>query len=427
MIDYINVIGAGLAGSEAAYQIAKRGIKVRLYEQRPIKSTGAHHTDLFGELVCSNSLKSNSLENACGLLKEEMRNLDSLIIKCADENKVEAGQALAVDRTLFATQITNIIKNHPLIEIINKEITELPDGICVLATGPLTSSNFSTYLKKLFQEEDFYFYDAAAPLVYKNSIDFNKVYYKDRYDKGDADYINCPFTNEEFFAFYNELIKGETVELKSFEKKIYFEGCMPIEAMAKRGFKTLTFGPLKPVGLEKPNGERPFAVVQLRQDDVAKELYNIVGFQTNLKFGEQKRIFSMIPGLENANFARYGVMHRNTYLCSPKILNSTLNCKNFDKLFIAGQMIGVEGYVESAASGILAGINAVLKYQNKPLVELPLNTVLGSLCNYVSNASTKKFQPMNANYGILNLKCDKITIANNSIEAIKQWKQQLEK
>lgn len=423
-MEYINVIGAGLAGSEAAYQIAKRGIKVKLYEQRPIKTTGAHHSDKFGELVCSNSLKSNSLENACGLLKEEMRHLDSLIIHCADKHKVEAGQALAVDRNLFAEEITNILKNHPLIEVINEEVTSLPDGICVLATGPLTSASLSNYLKDLFQESDFYFYDAAAPLIYKNSIDFSKVYYKDRYDKGDADYINCPFTQEEFFAFYQQLVEAQRVELKTFEKENYFEGCMPIEAMAKRGYKTLTFGPLKPVGLEKPNGERPFAVVQLRQDDAAKELYNMVGFQTNLLFKEQKRVFSMIPGLENASFARYGVMHRNTYLCSPNLLEATLACKKRNDLFIAGQMIGVEGYVESAASGILAGINAVRKLNQQTLLTLPLETMLGSLCHYISHASIKKFQPMNANYGILSIKDDKMSIARKSVEEIEAWKKQ---
>ncbi len=424
MKDYIHVIGAGLAGSEAAYQIAQRGIKVKLYEQRPIKSTGAHHTADFAELVCSNSLKSNDLANACGLLKEEMRHLDSLILQCADQTSVQAGQALAVDRQQFSQMVTQKIQNHPLIEVIHQEVTTLPEGIVVLATGPLTSETLSQHLKTFFQEEDFYFYDAAAPLVYKNSIDFNKVYFKDRYNKGSADYINCPMTKDEFFAFYHQLIAGETVALHAFEKEIYFEGCMPIEAMAKRGYKTLTFGPLKPVGLEKEDGTRPFAVVQLRQDDAAKELYNLVGFQTNLLFKEQKRIFSMIPGLKQAQFARYGVMHRNTYLCSPKLLNATLQCKKREDLFIAGQMIGVEGYVESAASGILAGINAARLYFKQPLLVAPLNTMLGSLCHYISHASEKKFQPMNANYGILNVKEDKKILAQKSIEAIKKWKMQ---
>lgn len=421
MKDYINVIGAGLAGSEAAYQIAKRGIKVKLYEQRPVNNSPAHHTNLFAELVCSNSLKSNSLENACGLLKEEMRNLDSIIIDSADKNKVEAGQALAVDRTLFATYITETIKNNPLIEVINQEVVDIPEGITIIATGPLTSDKLSLKLKKMFHEESFYFYDAAAPLVYKDSIDMTKVYFKDRYDKGNADYINCPFTQEEFFKFYENLVNGKTVELKNFEKEIYFEGCMPIEAMAKRGYKTLTFGPLKPVGLEI-NNKRPFAVVQLRQDDSAKELYNIVGFQTNLLFNEQKRIFQMIPGLENARFARYGVMHRNTYLCSPKILNETLQCKEYQNIFIAGQMVGVEGYVESAATGILAAINAINLYKNQELLTLPRETMLGSLCYYISHASVTKFQPMNANYGILSLNRDKMEVAKKSIEALKVWK-----
>lgn len=423
-MDYINVIGAGLAGSEAAYQIAKRGIKVRLYEQRPIHSSPAHHTDLFAELVCSNSLKSNSLENACGLLKEEMRNLDSLIMKVADQNQVQAGQALAVDRTLFASEITKILKNHPYIEVIYGEVKKIPEGITILATGPLTSDLLAQHLKEIFNEESFYFYDAAAPLIYKDSIDMRKVYFKDRYDKGTADYLNCPFTEEEFFKFYENLVNGKTVELKNFEKEIYFEGCMPIEAMAKRGYKTLTFGPLKPVGLELENQKRPFAVVQLRQDDSAKELYNIVGFQTNLMFAEQKRIFSMIPGLENAKFARYGVMHRNTYLCSPRILNETLQCKQYPNLFMAGQMVGVEGYVESAATGILAAINAIHQYRNQSLILLPKNTMLGSLCYYISHAAVTKFQPMNANYGILATHRDKIKIAKESIEALTQWKTQ---
>ena len=425
MQDTIHVIGAGLAGSEAAYQLAKRGLTVKLYEQRHIKSPGAHHTAYFAELVCSNSLKSNDLENACGLLKEEMRYLDSIILQCADKTRVQAGQALAVDRQLFAKAVTETLKKHPLIEVITQEVTSLPQGIVVLATGPLTSLGLSQSLKELFLEEDLYFYDAAAPLVYKNSIDFSKVYYKDRYDKGTADYLNCPMTKEEFFNFYHELVNGETVALHSFEKEIYFEGCMPIEAMAKRGFKTLTFGPLKPVGLEQKDKERPFAVVQLRQDDVADELYNLVGFQTNLLFKEQKRIFSMIPGLENATFARYGVMHRNTYLCSPKLLEATLQCKKRKDLFIAGQMIGVEGYVESAASGILAGINAVRFLKNQPLLTLPLETMLGSLCHYISHASQKKFQPMNANYGILQFKEDKKILAQKSIEAIEKWKMML--
>ena len=332
---------------------------------------------------------------------------------------------MAVDRQLFAKAVTETLKKHPLIEVITQEVTSLPQGIVVLATGPLTSLGLSQSLKELFLEEDLYFYDAAAPLVYKNSIDFSKVYYKDRYDKGTADYLNCPMTKEEFFNFYHELVNGETVALHSFEKEIYFEGCMPIEAMAKRGFKTLTFGPLKPVGLEQKDKERPFAVVQLRQDDVADELYNLVGFQTNLLFKEQKRIFSMIPGLENATFARYGVMHRNTYLCSPKLLEATLQCKKRKDLFIAGQMIGVEGYVESAASGILAGINAVRFLKNQPLLTLPLETMLGSLCHYISHASQKKFQPMNANYGILQFKEDKKILAQKSIEAIEKWKMML--
>lgn len=421
MKDYIHVIGGGLAGCEAAYYIAQAGIKVKLHEQRPTKTTGAHHSDLLGELVCSNSLKSKSLENACGLLKEEMRQFHSLIMQAADANTVEAGQALAVDRDLFATFITKTISNHPNIEIIHEEVTEIFDGISVIATGPLTSEALSSCLSQYFGNEDLYFYDAAAPLIYKDSIDMEKVYRKDRYDKGNADYYNCPFTKEEFMDFYNALISAERAKLHSFEKEIYFEGCMPIEVMAKRGYKTLTFGPLKPVGLEKPDQSRPFAVVQLRVDDAASTLLNIVGFQTNLTYAEQKRVFQKIPGLENARFARFGLMHKNTYLCSPKILNNTLVCKKNNQLLLAGQLTGVEGYVESAATGILAGINAVRIFQNLEPISLPPQTVLGSLCNYITTANEKKFQPMNANYGILPHKNDKMKIAEESLNALKGW------
>lgn len=418
---YINIIGAGLAGAEAAYQLSKRKVHVRLYEQRPIKSTGAHHSSDFAELVCSNSLKSNSLENACGLLKEEMRLLDSLIIKIADENKVDAGQALAVDRDAFSKKITEILKNNPYIEVINEEIIKIPEGISIIATGPLTSDMFAKELKAYFGDDDLYFYDAAAPLIEFSSIDLSKCYFKDRYDKGYGDYLNCPFTKEEFDKFYNELIHAERVELHTFEKEKHFEGCMPIEVLASRGPKTLTFGPLKPVGLEKEDGTRPYAVVQLRQDNAAKTLFNMVGFQTNLKYGEQKRVFQMIPGLENAKFARYGQMHRNTYLCSPKILNPTLVSKKNPYILLAGQITGVEGYVESAATGLFAAINAFRLLNNEESLKLPNNTMLGALCNYITSANPSKFQPMNANYGILLQKNDKIEIAKESLASLKEW------
>lgn len=418
---YINIIGAGLAGAEAAYQLSKRKVHVRLYEQRPIKSTGAHHSSDFAELVCSNSLKSNSLENACGLLKEEMRLLDSLIIKIADENKVDAGQALAVDRDAFSKKITEILKNNPYIEVVNEEITKIPEGISIIATGPLTSDMFAKELKAYFGDDDLYFYDAAAPLIEFSSIDLSKCYFKDRYDKGNGDYLNCPFTKEEFDKFYNELIHAERVELHTFEKEKHFEGCMPIEVLASRGPKTLTFGPLKPVGLEKEDGTRPYAVVQLRQDNAAKTLFNMVGFQTNLKYGEQKRVFRMIPGLENAKFARYGQMHRNTYLCSPKILNPTLVSKKNPYILLAGQITGVEGYVESAATGLFAAINAFRLLNNEESLKLPNNTMLGALCNYITSANPSKFQPMNANYGILLQKNDKIEIAKESLASLKEW------
>ncbi len=420
----IKVIGAGLAGSEAAYQLAKRGYEVDLYECRGVKKMPAHHTTNFAELVCSNSLKSNSLENAAGLLKEEMRTLDSLIIKVADKTCVPAGQALAVDRDKFSLEITDTIKNLDNIHIHYEEVTNFdPNDIVIIASGPLTSEALSKYIQTLIGEDYLYFYDAAAPLVLLDGIDFNKAYYKSRYDKGDGkDYINCPFTKDEFMAFYEELIKAERVELHNFEKEIHFEACMPIESIAKRGFKTLTFGPLKPRGLEKEDGTRPYAVVQLRQDNEEGTMYNLVGFQTNLLFKEQKRVFSMIPGLENATFVRYGVMHRNTFINSPNCLNKTLNLRNHPNVFFAGQIIGVEGYIESAASGIIAAINAINILEGKDLVCPPKETVLGALLNYVETASSKHFQPMNANYGVLASPIkDKMEIARVSIESLKEW------
>ncbi|MBM7701855.1 FADH(2)-oxidizing methylenetetrahydrofolate--tRNA-(uracil(54)-C(5))-methyltransferase TrmFO [Metabacillus iocasae] len=397
----VNVIGAGLAGSEAAWQIAKRGVKVRLYEMRPVKQTPAHHTDKFAELVCSNSLRANTLTNAVGVLKEEMRHLDSVIIKAADACSVPAGGALAVDRHEFAAHVTESVKNHPNVTVINEEITEIPEGPTVIATGPLTSQALSEQLRSLTGEDYLYFYDAAAPILEKDSIDMDKVYLKSRYDKGEAAYLNCPMTEEEFNTFYEALISAETVPLKEFEKEIYFEGCMPIEVMAQRGKKTMLFGPLKPVGLEDPKtGKRPYAVVQLRQDDAAGTLYNIVGFQTHLKWGAQKEVLRLIPGLENAEVVRYGVMHRNTFINSPKLLKPTYQYCDRDDLFFAGQMTGVEGYVESAASGLMAGMNAARLVLGEELAVLPQETAIGSMAHYITHTNAKNFQPMNANFGL---------------------------
>lgn len=397
----VNIIGAGLAGSEAAWQVAKRGIKVRLYEMRPVKQTPAHHTDKFAELVCSNSLRANTLTNAVGVLKEEMRMLDSVIIRSADECAVPAGGALAVDRHEFADKVTDMVKNHPNVTVVNEEVTEIPDGITIIATGPLTSQGLAASLKELTGEEYLYFYDAAAPIIEKDSIDMDKVYLKSRYDKGEAAYLNCPMTEEEFERFYEALVTAETVPLKEFEKEIFFEGCMPIEVMASRGKKTMLFGPMKPVGLEDPKtGKRPFAVVQLRQDDAAGTLYNIVGFQTHLKWGPQKEVIRLIPGLENAEIVRYGVMHRNTFINSPKVLDATYQFRNRKDLFFAGQMTGVEGYVESAASGLVAGINAARLVEGLQPLEFPQETAIGSMAKYITTTNAKNYQPMNANFGL---------------------------
>lgn len=399
----INVIGAGLAGSEAAYQIAKKGINVNLYEMRPVKNTPAHHTDKFAELVCSNSLRGNQLTNAVGVLKEEMRQLDSLIIRAADNARVPAGGALAVDRHDFAGYITDTLRNHPNITVMNEEITKIPDGPTIIATGPLTTQSLTQEIINITGEEQLYFYDAAAPIIEKDSIDMDKVYLKSRYDKGDAAYLNCPMTEEEFDRFYEALIQAEVVPLKEFEKEIYFEGCMPFEVMAERGKKTLLFGPMKPVGLEEPKtGKRPYAVVQLRQDDAAGTLYNIVGFQTHLKWGAQKEVISLIPGLENVDIVRYGVMHRNTFINSPNALKETYQLKSRNDLFFAGQMTGVEGYVESAASGLIAGINASKLVSNLEPIVFPRETIIGSMAYYITHANNNKnFQPMNANFGLL--------------------------
>ncbi len=402
-MEKIIVIGAGLAGSEAAWQIAERGIKVELYEMRPTKMTPAHKTKNFAELVCSNSLRANSVTNGVGLLKEEMRRLNSLIISCADKTQVPAGGALAVDRDKFSELITSKIKSHPNITVIERELTEIPktDIPVIVATGPLTSDALSEDIKKYTNQTGLYFYDAAAPIIEKDSLDMEKVYLKSRYDKGEAAYLNCPMTKEEFEIFYNELINAEVAPLKEFEKEIYFEGCMPFEEMAKRGMKTLLFGPMKPVGLEDPKtGKRPYAVVQLRQDNAEGTLYNIVGFQTHLKWGEQKRIISLIPGLENANIVRYGVMHRNTYLNSPTLLKRTYQLKEKENIYFAGQMTGVEGYVESAAAGIVAGLNAIYNSQGKEII-FPTETMIGAMANYIVDNTSKNFQPINANFGII--------------------------
>ena len=417
----VNVVGAGLAGSEAAWQIAQAGVPVKLYEMRPVKKTEAHHTDNFAELVCSNSLRGNSLANAVGLLKEEMRRLDSVIIHSADETAVPAGGALAVDRDSFAEAITRKVKEHPLVTVVNEEITEIPEGITVIATGPLTSHPLAESIKAFNGSDGFYFYDAAAPIVDKSTIDMDKVYLKSRYDKGEAAYLNCPMTEEEFKAFHEALVNAEVAELKSFEKEKYFEGCMPIEVMAQRGFKTMLFGPMKPVGLEDPKtGKRPYAVIQLRQDNAAASLYNIVGFQTHLKWGEQKRVFRMIPGLENAEFVRYGVMHRNSFMNSPELLKPTYQSTKREDLFFAGQMTGVEGYVESAASGLLAGINGARLAKELEPVTLPQETAMGSMAYYITHAEGKHFQPMNANYGLFPELPERIRDKKSRYEAIAQ-------
>lgn len=398
----VKVIGGGLAGCEAAWQIANSDIKVQLYEMRPKKMTPAHNTGNFAELVCSNSLRSNQLENAVGLLKEELRMLNSLIIESADKNAVPAGGALAVDREKFSSYITEKIKSHPNIEIINEEVTSIEtDEYTIIATGPLTSDNFSQSIREYLGEDYLYFYDAAAPIVAYDSINMDIAYKASRYGKGEDDYINCPMNKDKYENFYKELINAETAEIKHFEKQNVFEGCMPVEIMALRGPMTLLFGPLKPVGLLDPRtGEQPYAVVQLRQDNREGTLYNIVGFQTHLKWPEQKRVFSLIPGLENAEFVRYGVMHRNTFINSPKVLKKTLQTIVNPKLMFAGQITGIEGYVESTSSGMVAGINMGRIIQGKELIEFPKNTAHGSLCCYITDRTIKNFQPMNVNFGI---------------------------
>lgn len=399
----IKVIGAGLAGAEAAWQIARKGIEVELYEMRPERMTPAHHTDRFAELVCSNSLKGAGLENAAGLLKEEMRRLDSLLMRVADHHRVPAGGALAVDREEFSREVTEILENHPLIHVHREEIKTLPESeIAVIATGPLTTDELALQIQKITGEDALSFYDAAAPIVTLESIDMDKAFWASRYDKGDPDYLNCPMNEEEYKNFYQELIQAEAAEVKGFEKGKVFEGCMPVEVMAARGEQTLTFGPLKPVGLiDARTGKRSFAVVQLRKENLAGTLFNLVGFQTHLKWGEQERVFRLIPGLENAEFVRFGVMHRNTFLNAPLVLRADFSLKKSPTLFFAGQITGVEGYVESTASGLIAGINAVRRLNEQPLLVFPAETALGSLARHLEGSPSVNFQPMNMNFGLL--------------------------
>lgn len=422
MVDYITIIGGGLAGSEAAYQIAKRGIKVKLYEMKPDKFTEAHSNKNLAEIVCSNSFKSNLHTNACGLLKEELRKLDSLLIRIADETQIPAGQALAVDRELFSQKVTEELEKNPLIEIIHQEVTEIEriaeKGIVIIATGPLTSEGLSKEISKITGEDKLHFYDAAAPIVTKESIDFNIAFFGNRYEqekgkdetiddwkerlhKQEASYINLPMNKDEYEKFVEELINAEVITLHEFEKREIFEGCMPVEVMAKRGKDTLRYGPLKPVGFDDPRtGKIPYAVIQLRQDNELGTIYNIVGFQTNLKYGEQKRVFGMIPGLQNAEFVKYGVMHRNTYINSTKLLDNTYNFKDNKNIYFAGQITGVEGYVESISSGMVSALNAVSQIKNESKIEFSNLSMIGALAKYISTANDK-FQPMNANFGIV--------------------------
>ncbi|ODA40721.1 methylenetetrahydrofolate--tRNA-(uracil(54)-C(5))-methyltransferase (FADH(2)-oxidizing) TrmFO [Desulfosporosinus sp. BG] len=399
----ITVIGAGLAGSEAAWQLAERGVRVDLYEMRPHKTTPAHQTDQFAELVCSNSLRGAGLENAVGLLKEEMRRLGSFIMGAADHNAVSAGGALAVDRELFSSEITQRLEHHPNVHVHREEVHQIPqEGITVVASGPLTSDDLAADIRRLTGEEALSFYDAAAPIVTLESIDLDKAFWASRYDKGEADYLNCPMTKDEYDSFYNALIEAETAEVQGFEQGKVFEGCLPVEVMAKRGPQTLTFGPLKPVGLLDPRtGRKSHAVVQLRKENQAGTLFNLVGFQTHLKWGEQKRVFSLIPGLEHAEFVRYGVMHRNTFLNAPKVLKADFSLKTKPTIFFAGQMTGVEGYVESAASGLLAGLNAWRRLNQRDGLVFPAETTLGGLARHLEGSPSQSFQPMNINFGLL--------------------------
>ena len=423
----VTVVGAGLAGTEAAWQLAQRGIKVTLIEMKPLKKSPAHHTDTFAELVCSNSLRGDKIENAVGLLKEEMRRLGSLIIACADATRVEAGGCLAVDRQGFSDLVTEKIRSHPNITVVADEITQVPEGPVIIATGPLTSDDLSKAIGKYFGSDYLHFFDAAAPLVTAESIDMNEAWWQSRYDRGTPDYINCAMNKAQYEAFIAELITAEEAEVHGFEDKRVFEGCMPVEVMARRGQDTLRYGPLKPVGLTDPKtGKEPYAVVQLRQDNAAKSIYNIVGFQTHLKFGEQKRVFSMIPALKNAEFVRYGVMHQNTFLQSPKLLDKYYADRRNPLVAFAGQMTGVEGYVESAASGFLAGVSMAAKVLGKDLPNFPKETAIGALGLYISDERVENFQPMNINFSIIapleqriRKKAEKnLAIANRSLAII---------
>jgi len=426
-METVKVIGAGLAGSEAAWQLAQRGVQVELYEMKPEKKSPAHHTDTFAELVCSNSLRGDRLENAVGLLKEELRRLDSVIISSADATRVEAGGCLAVDRQGFSDLVTEKIRNHPNITVIPGEITEVPEGPVIIATGPLTSDALSKAIGEYFGTGYLHFFDAAAPLVTAESVDMSLAWWQSRYDRGTADYINCAMNKEEYDAFLQALVSAEEAEVHGFEDKRVFEGCMPVEVMARRGYDTLRYGPLKPVGLIDPRtGKEPYAVVQLRQDNAAKSVYNLVGFQTHLKFGEQKRVFSMIPALKNAEFVRYGVMHQNTFLQSPKLLDRYYADRRNPLVAFAGQMTGVEGYVESAASGYLAAVAMAAKVQGRELPDFPQETAIGALGLYISDERIENFQPMNINFSIISAlqqrirkKSEKnLAIANRSLAII---------
>lgn len=434
--EYVKVIGAGLAGSEAAWQLVKRGIPVHLYEMRPIKETPAHQSALFAELVCSNSLRADNVENAVGLLKEELRRCDSLIMRCADLHRVPAGGALAVDRENFSSCVTAQLRNHPLVTVFEEEAQVLDDSaVTIVATGPLTDGAMALQIKALTGDDDLYFYDAAAPIVTAESIDYSRAFWASRYDKGDADYLNCPMIQEEYDRFFDALMQAEWIETKDFEQEIFFEGCMPIETMAKRGKQTLTFGPMKPVGLVDPRtNQQPYAVVQLRKDNADGSLLNLVGFQTRMKWGDQRKVLQLIPGLEQAEFVRYGVMHRNTFMNSPKYLSATNQLKTKPTLFFAGQMTGVEGYVESTASGLVAGINAARLFNNQLTVEFPLQTAIGGLENYITTANPKTFQPMNINFSLLpglgqkirNKKEKNRLIAERALITLEEFLQQIE-
>jgi methylenetetrahydrofolate--tRNA-(uracil-5-)-methyltransferase len=423
----VTVVGAGLAGVEASLQLAKRGIKVMLYDMKPEKKSPAHVMDSFAELVCSNSFRSNQLDNAVGLLKAELRVLGSEVMEVADRFRVPAGNALAVDREAFSLYLTQLVEQHPYISVIHEEVMQIPECMAIIATGPLTSEAMARQLMALTGENSLYFFDAIAPIITFDSIDMDIAYKKNRYDKGDGLYINCPMNQAEYASFYQALIHARSVEVKDFEMKV-FEGCMPIEEMARRGEQTLLFGPLKPIGLDQPSKKRPYAVVQLRQDNLKGNLYNMVGFQTHLAFPEQKRIIQMIPGLQNAEIVRYGVMHRNIYVNAPNLLSSTYEIRKRPGLYIAGQLSGVEGYVESIASGLVSGISAARACLQRPVYPFPLTSIIGAQADYIAHAEPKDFQPMNANFGLLppiegikNKKEKKMKMAERSLDVLREW------